>query len=114
GNKNHRSKGRQVRRQFEEQRAISAHSVEMPSLTKHIENRMKTVGCFGPAKGPVLTHAALSDEPPPDNAFVISELHHIEVRFDGDPLRLKSWIARELRFDLVVFVTCPDLRFVTA
>src|SRR5438477_9759712 len=52
--KNHCSKRRKIRSQFEEQWTITAHSVEMPSLTKHIENGMKTIGCFLPAKRPML------------------------------------------------------------
>src|SRR5439155_17005121 len=87
-NKNHRSKRRQIRRQLEKQWTITTHSIEMPSLTKHIEQRIKTVGGFRPAKWPVLAHAALGDEPAPNNSFVIGELHYIKVRLNRVPLRL--------------------------
>src|SRR5437016_3871586 len=83
----------------------------MPSLTKHIENGMKTVCRFRPAKWPVLAHATLGDEPASDDPFVISKLHHIEVDFNGVPMRLKRWIAREFRFDAIVIVPCSDQRF---
>ena len=87
---------------------VSPHSIEIPSLTKHIENGMKTVRCFRPAKRPVLAHAALGDESASHNSFVISELRYLEVGFNGVPLRPKVSITRELRFNLIVFVTCSD------
>src|SRR5438093_11221183 len=88
-NENHRSKRRQIDRQLEEQGPIPAHSVEVPSLTKNIENGMKTVRCFRPVKRPVFAHASLRDEPASKNSFVIGELRYIEVGFDGAPMRLK-------------------------
>src|SRR5206468_3782289 len=107
-NEDHRSKWSQIDRQLEEQGPIPAHSVEVPSLTKNIENGMKTVRCFRPAKRPVFAHASLRDEPASKNSFVIGELRYIEVGFDGVPLRLKHWVVHELRFNLIVFVTCLD------
>src|SRR5438132_13446569 len=62
-NENHCPKRRQIRCQLEEQWAIPPHSIQKPSLTKHIENRMKAVCGFPPAKGAVLAHATLGDEP---------------------------------------------------
>ena len=74
---------------------MPAHSIEMPSLTKHIENGMKTVRYLRPAKGPVLAHATLRHESASDNSLVIRKLRYIELGFDGVPLRLKCSITRE-------------------
>jgi hypothetical protein len=75
---------------------------------------MKPVCPFRPAKGPLLANAALGDEPTPNDPFVIGEFRHLEVRFDRVPLRLECGIMRELRFDVIVFVTCANQRFVMA
>src|SRR5437667_3989185 len=82
GNKNHCSERCQIRRQLEEQWTITTHSIEMPSLAKHIENSMKAVHCLRPANRPVLAHATLGDEPASNDSFVISELRHIEMGFN--------------------------------
>src|SRR6266536_6602347 len=107
-NENHRSKWSQIRRQLEKQRTIPAHSIQMPALTKHIEHRVKTVCCFGPANRPVVTHTALRDESAASNSFVIRKLRDIEARFNRVPLCLELWIVGELRFDLIVFVASAE------
>ena len=93
---------------------VSAHSIEVPSLAKHIEEGMESVRCLGPAKGPVLAHAALRNQPASNNSFVISKPRYIEVGFNRVPLHLKCWVVHELAFDLIVFVTGSDQRFVIA
>ena len=75
---------------------------------------MKTVWCLLPPKRPVFAHAAFGNEAASDDPFVISKLHHVKLRFNRIPLRLKLWITHELRFDLVILVARADQRFVVA
>ena len=77
---------------------VAAHSIEVPSLTKHIENCIKTVCGFRPANWTMLAHAALAYQVTSNDSFVINKLVHVELRFDCIALRLKRRISRELRF----------------
>ena len=56
----------------------------------------------------MLAHAAFSDQVSSNDSFVIGEVRHIKLSFDRVPLGSKHRIPHELRFDVVVSVTCAD------
>jgi len=110
----HRAVGRDVDGEFEQQRVVVLHTIEVPAQAERIERGVKNI--FLPAhidrKG--RAEVALCGHSPTDDTLMVALRLNVEGRFNAPPLAAKFRIGFDGQFVLCIFGLRFDQVFVSA
>ena len=93
GDVDHRPVGRDVDGEFEQERFIVLHSIEVPAQAERIERRVKNIIAAAQVDRKRRAQVALGAHGPADHAFMVAVGLDIEGGFDARPLAAKFWIG---------------------
>ena len=111
---NHRPIRREIDGEFEQERFVVLHSVEIPAQTERIERRMKNIIAVAQVDRKRRAQVALGAHRPANYALVVAEGFDIEFNFDVRPLLTKFGIGADGNFVLGILGLCLHQIFVGA
>src|SRR5665213_457581 len=114
GDVNHRPIRGNVYGEFEQERVIVLHAIEVPAQAERIKRGAKNIFSAAQVYRKRWAQIALRAHCPTDHSLMVAVDLDIEDSFDARPLTAKFWIGADGEFVLRIFRLCFDQVFVDA
>jgi len=114
GDVNHRPIRGNVYSEFQQERVVVLHAIEVPAQAERIESGAKNIFPAAEVYRKRWAQVAFGAHCPADHALMVAVGLDIEGRFDARPLAAKFWIGADREFVLRIFRLRFDQIFVGA
>ena len=114
GDVDHRPVGRDVDSEFEQERVIVLHPIEVPAQAERVERSLKNIFAATHVDGKRRTQVALDAHCSPNHALMVAVGLDIESTLDARPLAAKLWGGADGKFVLRILGLSFDKVFVGA